>query len=202
MARYTTFRYCLDPTVEQREALQRHYGAARFAFNESLRMVKTKLNQRRMNPDLNVAWTKFELINQFNRWKKFADAGRNLVVDTAGNVEILVTVLPWRNQVCQQVFEEGAADCAKALKGWSDSRSGRRRGRRVRFPRFKKKAGTIPSFRMRNKRSGTGGPLIRLGEAQPRSVTMPGIGTIRVRDDTRHCGGSLLSHAGEFCSPP
>ncbi|WP_433734575.1 helix-turn-helix domain-containing protein [Nocardia sp. CA-129566] len=27
MSRYTTFRYCLDPTVEQRAVLARHAGA-------------------------------------------------------------------------------------------------------------------------------------------------------------------------------
>jgi transposase len=36
MARYTTFRFCLDPTVEQYEMLARHAGASRFAFNQCL----------------------------------------------------------------------------------------------------------------------------------------------------------------------
>ena len=33
MSRHTTFRFCLDPTVEQRDILARHAGAWRFAFN-------------------------------------------------------------------------------------------------------------------------------------------------------------------------
>jgi len=40
MSRHTTFRFCLDPTVEQQQVLARHVGAARFAFNQCLRMVK------------------------------------------------------------------------------------------------------------------------------------------------------------------
>ncbi|WP_446223580.1 helix-turn-helix domain-containing protein [Nocardia sp. IBHARD005] len=32
-ARHTTFRYRLDPTVDQRSVLSRHAGAARFADN-------------------------------------------------------------------------------------------------------------------------------------------------------------------------
>ncbi|MGW5755611.1 helix-turn-helix domain-containing protein, partial [Nocardia rhamnosiphila] len=36
MSRHTAFRYCLDPTVEQRTVLARHAGAARFAYNQCL----------------------------------------------------------------------------------------------------------------------------------------------------------------------
>ena len=35
MSRHTTFRFCLDPTVEQHQVLARHAGAARFAFNSA-----------------------------------------------------------------------------------------------------------------------------------------------------------------------
>lgn len=50
MSRHTTFRYCLDPTVEQSDMLARHAGAARFAFNQSLDFVKTALTQRKTRP--------------------------------------------------------------------------------------------------------------------------------------------------------
>jgi hypothetical protein len=76
MSRHTTFRFCLDPTVEQHELLTRHAGASRFAFNQCLGMVKTALTQRKSDPDINVPWTGFDLINAFNTWKKTADAGR------------------------------------------------------------------------------------------------------------------------------
>jgi Helix-turn-helix domain len=36
MSRHTSFKFCLDPTVEQHEVLARHAGAARFAFNQCL----------------------------------------------------------------------------------------------------------------------------------------------------------------------
>ena len=54
MTRHTTFRYCLDPTVEQEAALGRHAGAARFAFNQCLEMVKTALTMREVDPNLKV----------------------------------------------------------------------------------------------------------------------------------------------------
>jgi IS605 OrfB family transposase len=99
MTRHTTFRLCLDPTVEQREVLARHTGAARFAFNQCLAMVKTALTQRRADPDTEVSWTGFDLINAFNGWKKTEDAGRVFTVDTAGVAEVVVTGLRWRREV-------------------------------------------------------------------------------------------------------
>ena len=186
MSRHTTFRFCLDPTVEQLDVLARHAGAARFAFNQCLRMVKTALNQRKADPAIDVPWTGFDLINTFNGWKKTEDAGRVFTVDTAGEAQIIVTGLPWRREVCQQVFEEAAVDCGRALAAWSDSRSGNRRGKRVGFPRFKKKTGVVPSFRLRNKHPKGRPPAIRVGDNnRPRSVILPGIGQIGVHDDTR-----------------
>jgi putative transposase len=185
MTRHTTFKFCLDPTVEQQTVLSRHAGAARFAYNQCLRMVKTALNQHSAEPAVEVPWTGFDLINAFNAWKKTADAGRVFAVDSGGAVELQITGLAWRSQVCQQVFEEAAVDCSRALTAWSDSRSGKRRGRWTGFPRFKKKAEAIPSFRLRNKYARSGKPAIRVGESHTRSVTLPGIGSLRVHNDTR-----------------
>lgn len=157
MSRHTTFKFCLDSTVEQHDSLARHAGASRFAFNQCLAMVKTALNQRRANPDADVPWTGFDLINAFNTWKKAEDAGRVFVVDADGVIETVVTGLAWRSEVRQQVFEEAAADLGRGLKSWSDSRSGARKGNKVGFPRFKKKTGAAPSFRLRKAPQGTYG---------------------------------------------
>ncbi|WP_454194075.1 RNA-guided endonuclease InsQ/TnpB family protein [Nocardia sp. Marseille-Q1738] len=186
MSRHTTFRFCLDPTVEQRAVLSRHVGAARFAFNQCLRMVKTALTSRKIDPGVDVPWSGFDLINRFNAWKKTEAAGRVFAVDASGCAQLLVTGLSWRNQVCQQVFEEAAVDCGRALAAWSGSRSGKRKGRRVGFPRLKKKTEAVPSFRLRNKHPKTGRPAIRVGDNdRPRSITLPGIGAVAVHDDTR-----------------
>jgi putative transposase len=50
MTRHTTFRFCLDPTVAQHEVLARHAGAARFAFNQCLRMVLARWGQEHHDP--------------------------------------------------------------------------------------------------------------------------------------------------------
>jgi putative transposase len=186
MSRHTTFRFCLDPTVEQQQMLARHAGAARFAFNQCLAMVKIALTQHKTDPSVDVPWTGFDLINAFNAWKKTEDAGRVFSVGAAGVAQAVVTGLPWRAEVCQQVFEEAAVDLGKGLKAWSDSRCGKRTGKRVGFPRFKKKTSALPSFRLRNKHRKGSPPAIRVGENdRPRSVILPGIGQIAVHDDTR-----------------
>lgn len=185
MSRHTTFRHCLDPTVEQQRLLARHAGAARFAFNQSVRIVKTALDQRRTDPSVRVPWTGFDLINAFNRWKKTDQAGRVFTVDSAGAVEVPVTGLAWRSEVCEQVFEEAAVDCGRALAAFAAFRPGGRSGRRVGFPRFKKKHRASQSFRLRNRHPKGGRPAIRVGEDQPRTVVLPSVGVVRVHDDTR-----------------
>ncbi|WP_156750804.1 RNA-guided endonuclease TnpB family protein [Mycobacterium sp. 852013-50091_SCH5140682] len=186
MSRHTTFRYCLDPTVEQYEVLARHAGASRFAFNQCLQFVKAALTNRKTDPSVEVPWTGFDLINTFNAWKKSEAAGRVFTVDGDGVAETTVTGLAWRREVYQQVFEEAAVDVSKGLTAWSNSRSGKRKGSRVGFPRFKKKAGDVASFRLRNKHAKGKPAAIRVGDNnRPRSVTLPGVGSIAVRDDTR-----------------
>jgi len=96
-----------------------------------------------------------------------------------------VTGLAWRSEVSSQVSEEAAVDLGRALAAWVDARSGKRKGRTVGHPRFKKKSYTAGSFRMRN-RITAGRATIRVGTGEsPRSVVLPRIGSIRVREDTR-----------------
>ncbi|WP_051714526.1 RNA-guided endonuclease TnpB family protein [Nocardia rhamnosiphila] len=201
MSRHTAFRYCLDPTVEQQTVLARHAGAARFAYNQCLAMVKTALTQRRTDPEHPVPWTRFDLINAFNTWKKSEAAGRLFTVDPSGVTTVEVTGLVWRDQVCQQVFEEAATDCGRGLAGWSDSCSGKRRRPKVGFPRFKEKTTSTASFRLRNKHSRTGRSAIRVGDDDtPRSVTLPGLGQLRVREDTRRLRRMLTAGRAKILS--
>ncbi len=97
------------------------------------------------------------------------------------------------------MFEEAAVDCGRALAAWSDSRSGKRKGRRVEFTQFKKKTGSVPSFRLRNKHPKGGKPAIRVGQTHPRSVTLPGIGAVRVHDDTRPLRRLLANGRAKIC---
>jgi putative transposase len=82
-----------------------------------------------------VPWSRFDLINAFNRWKNSEDAGRLfVVVAPSGTIGKQVSGLPWRREVSAQVVEEAAVDCGRPLAAFRDSRSGARKGPRVRFP--------------------------------------------------------------------
>jgi len=175
MSRHTTFAFTLQPTAEQAEALRRHVGASRFAFNQCLRLLLNALEAKKTDPGLRVPWSGFDFINAFNGWKRSPEAG----VNEAGKPG-----LPWRHEVCAQVFEEAAVDLGRALEAFSKGKKGERRGKRPRFPRFKNKATARQSFRLRNKTSGNRA-TIRVGEAAARVVRLPKLGSIRVRECTR-----------------
>ncbi|GIH16306.1 resolvase [Rugosimonospora africana] len=164
--------------------LARHAGASRFAYNQSLRLVKDALTARAADPGVGVPWSGFDLINAFNAWKVSAAAGRVLVADSCGEVAVVATGLAWRTEVHQQVLEEAAVDLGRALAAYTGARRGRGAGRRIGFPRFKRKNRDRRSFRIRQKTRGGRG-CIRVGEAGARSVTLPRIGVLRVREDTR-----------------
>jgi putative transposase len=84
------------------------------------------------------------------------------------------------------VFEEAAIDLGRALTAYTESKAGRRAGRRVGFPRFKRKGRSRESFRLRNRLHKSGTPIIRVGMLDdPRVIVLPKIGPVRVQEDTR-----------------
>jgi putative transposase len=183
--RHTTFRLALDPTVSQRQALMRHAGASRFAYNQCLRLLANALAERETNPSVRLPWSGFDFINTFNAWKRGEDAGRIFAVAADGTITKQVTGLVWRHEVSAQVFEEAAVDLGRALAAYAAASSSGRTRRRVGFPKPKRKGRCRDSFRLRNKKGRNGGYSIRIGDGHPRSVTLPTIGAIRVHDDTR-----------------
>jgi putative transposase len=190
--RHTTFRFALDPTPAQEQMLAQHAGASRFAYNECLRFVSDALTARRVEPSIQVPWSGYDLINAFNAWKRSENAGRLFVVAPDGTISKQATGLAWRHKVSAQVFEEAAVDLGRALSAYSTAQNDTRAGRKVGFPRRKRKSRCRDSFRFRNKRN-PGGYLIRVGDGHPRSVTLPRIGRIRVHDDTRRLRRLLRS---------
>jgi hypothetical protein len=71
---HQAYRFALDPTVQQRQALASHCGAARFAFNFGLRLVKQTLSAREWERRLlggalteSLSWTLPALRREWNR---------------------------------------------------------------------------------------------------------------------------------------
>ncbi|HEX2805965.1 MAG TPA: transposase, partial [Kineosporiaceae bacterium] len=174
--RHPSFRFTVeDPSAELAGVLARHAGAARYAFNACLGLVKQAVAAHRDDPGAPVPYSRFDLINAWNHVKTSPAAG----VDEHGNVG-----LPWRAEVCQQVFEEAAVDLGRGLAAYTASKKGARKGRRVGFPAFKR-GRADESFRLRNKTSKTGRTSIRLGDAGPRTLNLPVIATLALVEETR-----------------
>jgi putative transposase len=195
MTRMAAFRFTARDDPLLTENVRRHIGARRFAYNRCLEVVKDKLAERRARPHVEVPWSGYSLINWWNAWKRSEDAGRRFAVDLSGRAELVDVGLSWRNQVSAQVFEEAAVDLGRALAAFSASKKGARRGGRVGFPHFQKKGQGPESFRLRNKVSRSGHHCIRVGEKGPRSLTLPAIGPVAVREDTRRLRRMLRPRA-------
>jgi putative transposase len=151
------YRFALDPTPAQRRALASHCGAARVAHNWGLALVKTRLDQRRTDPGVQVPWTVPELRREWNRVKD--------------------EVAPWWAESSKEAYSSGLDGLARALRNWSDSRSGGRKGRPVGFPQFKKEGRCRDACRF------TTGAIKVL--ADRKHVQLPRIGVLKTHESTR-----------------
>ncbi len=152
---HQAYRFALDPSPRAERLLASHVGARRFAFNWGLALVKERLEARRQGEDVEVPWTLPALRREWNRAKE--------------------TVAPWWRENSKEAYSSGLAGLADALKNWSDSRKGRRNGRRVGFPRFKKKG------RCRESVCFTTG-AIRVDDKS--HIVLPRIGRVRTHEPT------------------
>lgn len=168
------YRYALDPTPEQEIRLRSHCGAQRFAFNWGLATVQANLAQRAAErsygiaePDLTppTGWSAYELRRRWNSVKE--------------------SIAPWWAENSKEAYASGLANLAAGLSNWADSRSGKRRGRAARFPRFKSKKSAMSC------RFTTG--VMGLTADDRRHVKLPRIGTVRTWESTRKLARRLTS---------
>ncbi|MFN3486835.1 MAG: helix-turn-helix domain-containing protein, partial [Planctomycetota bacterium] len=152
---HQAYRFALDPSPRAARVLASHVGARRFAFNWGLALVKERLEARKQGEDVEVPWTLPALRREWNRAKE--------------------TVAPWWRENSKEAYSSGLAGLAAALKNWSDSRKGRRKGRRMGFPRFRKKG------RGRESVCFTTG-AIRVDDKS--HVVLPRIGRVRTHEPT------------------
>jgi putative transposase len=160
------YRFALDPSPRQIGALLAHAGAARVAHNWCLGQVKANLDQRAAERSYGVA--EAELTPVFG-WSLYA-------MRKAWN-RVKYEVAPWWAGNSKEAYATGIDHLSRALKNWSDSKTGKRAGARMGFPRFKSKRTTTPSCRFT---TGT----IRL-EGDRKHVTLPVLGTLKTHENTR-----------------
>ncbi|MEU7876072.1 helix-turn-helix domain-containing protein [Dactylosporangium sp. NPDC049140] len=130
------YRFALDLTPGQERDVLAHAGAARVAHNWALAQVKAVMDQRAAESSYGVSdalltpplsWSLAALRKTWNRAK--------------------AEVAPWWSEVSKEAFNTGLDALARALQNWADSRTGKRAGRTVGFPRFKSRHRTTPSVR-------------------------------------------------------
>jgi IS605 OrfB family transposase len=156
------YRFALDPTPSQERALGSHAGAARFAFNWALARVKAVMDQRAAEATYGITG---DDLTPAAGWSAYAlRRAWNAVKDT---------VAPWWAENSKEAYAGGLANLAQGLGNWSASKSGTRKGRRVGFPRFKKRGKATPAFRF-----STG--AIR---CERRHVVLPRLGRIKLHED-------------------
>ncbi|WP_101833948.1 IS607 family element RNA-guided endonuclease TnpB, partial [Frankia canadensis] len=170
------YRFALDPNDAQRADLRRHAGASRFVYNWGLAFVKAALAQRDAEKSYGldggaltaVPWTLPALRLRFNQVKN--------------------DVAPWWPECSKEAFSAGLAQLARALKNFSDSKRGKRKGRRAGFPRFTKRGKARDSFRYTTGAYGPAGGL---------HVTLPRIGRVKVHEPMAALTGRLAD--GRAC---
>jgi len=151
------YQFALDPTPRQQGSLASHAGAAQFAYNWGLELVTIRLDQRKTDPSVQVPWTLPELRREWNRAKH--------------------DVAPWWAENSKEAYNSGLDGLARALKNWSDSRIGLRRGRPVGFPHRKRKRRARVACRF------TTGAIRVLPDRK--HVQLPRIGVVKTHESTR-----------------
>ena len=158
------FRFTLDPTEGQARALARHFGARRKAYNWAVAALKADIAAWRAT-GIQTAKPSLRVLRK--RWNTVKD---EVCVDAdTGTV--------WWPECSKEAYADGIDGAVDAYWNWQASRSGKRDGKPMGFPRFKKKG------RDQDRVSFTTGAM-RV-EPDRRHLTLPVIGTVRTHENTR-----------------
>ena len=172
------FRYCLDHTPAQAGELARSAGAARWAFNHALaqkvaaheqwraqvtRLVDTGVDEPLARRQVKIPTPAKPAIQK--AWNATKGDSR---LEAEGRC-------PWWHEVSTYCFQSAFADADTAWRNWLDSLAGRRGGRRIGYPRFKKRGRARDSFRIHHDVTR---PTIRL--TSYRRLLVPRLGEIRI----------------------
>jgi putative transposase len=148
---HQAYRFALDPAPAQERALRSHAGAARFAWNWALARCKERYEAE-------------------GRWHSAVDLHKLWNAEKKAD-----PALAWWQENSKCAYQEAFRDLDRALRDFTASRKGDRKGRRLGFPRFKKRGRCREAFRF-------GSGVMRCSGA---SVTLPRLGTIRTHESTR-----------------
>jgi putative transposase len=145
------YRFALDPSAVQERVLGWHAGAARFGWNWGLAKCQERYAAE-------------------GTWYSAADLHKLWNVQKKAD-----PALGWWGENSKCSYQEAFRDLDRALRDFTRSRAGQRKGRRLGFPRFKKRGKCRDSFRF-----STG--VMRCAGS---TVTLPRLGAVRTHESTR-----------------
>ena len=167
------FRFTLDPTEDQAASLARHFGARRKAYNWTVATLKADI-QAWHAAGVQTAKPSLQVLRK--RWNSVKD---DVCVNSG-------TGAVWWPECSKEAYADGIAGAVHAYWNWQTSRSGKRAGKRIGFPRFKRKGRDADRVCFT-----TGAMRV---EPDRRHITLPVIGTVRTHENTR--GIERLIRAG------
>jgi putative transposase len=157
------FRFTLDPTDDQARALARHFGARRKAYNWTVATLKADIEAWHA---AGVETAKPSLRVLRKRWNTVKD---EVCVNGTGQV--------WWRDGSKEAYADGVDGAVDAYWNWRNSRAGKRDGKPMGFPRFKKKGRDTDRVTFT-----TGAMRV---EPDRRHLTLPVIGTVRTHENMR-----------------
>lgn len=135
----------LNPTTEQEMYFRKAAGTKRFVYNQALELWRWGKAQGIEEFGL------MEIKRQMNQFKE--------------------EQFPWMYEVAKDVYEGAFQDLAAALKNYFDSKSGKRKGAKVGFPKRKTKKRSKQSFRLNNDKFRVDGHTIYIPKLGPVNMT-------------------------------
>lgn len=143
------YRFALDLTEAQASAVAQHAGAARWAYNHALAAKFAALDQRRAV----ITAAMKAGADRTNAVRSAPKVPGHFAIQTALNAakgddrRSQDGLCPWWHNVSTYAFQSAFIDADRAWKNWTDSITGKRKGRPVGRPRFKTKHRSRDSFR-------------------------------------------------------
>jgi putative transposase len=151
------YRFALEPSLAGERMFRSHAGASRFAWNWGLARCTERYEAE------GKWYTAIDLHKLWNAEKKADPA------------------LAWWPDNSKCAYQEAFRDLDRALRDFVKSKKGQRKGRRLGFPKFKKRGKCRDSFRF-------GAGVMRCSGT---TVTLPRLGTIRTHEDTGKLASKL-----------
>jgi putative transposase len=150
------YKFAIDRTPRGERGCRSHAGASRFAYNWGLAKCKERYAAER-------------------KWYSAAELHKMWNAEKKTNPD-----LAWWPDNSKCAYQEAFRDLERALKNFTDSKNGKRKGPKVRFPKRKKKGKSRDSFRL------TGS--IRCSE---NTVTLPRLGTLKTHESTEKLASKI-----------